>query len=58
MKVAPFGSMWRHFYSFLRKRAIGKSPSPLRAPLPPCKRWGARKYIGARSPLSGTGVGK
>ena len=26
MKVAPFGNMGRHFYSFLRKRAIGKSP--------------------------------
>lgn len=25
-------------------------PSPLRDPLPPCKRWGARKYIGARPP--------
>ena len=27
-------------------------PAPLRGPLPPRKRWGARKYIGARSPPS------
>ena len=30
-------------------------PSPLRGPLPPRKRWGARKYIGARHPPLRTG---
>lgn len=39
------------------RRAFGNPPSPLRGPLPPDKRWGAREYIGARHPVS-FGVGR
>ena len=43
MKVAPFGNMGRHFYSFLRKRAIGKSPLATSWPSPAPQAVGRKK---------------